>query len=64
MEMVRMITTSSLVYAGKSLAAGEEFDCEKTDVHVLTVTGRARVKEAESTYLTRNMTARRGRRAK
>jgi hypothetical protein len=64
-EMVRMITTSAHVYAGKQLTAGDEFDCEKPHVHVMTVLGRARVKEApvevKNTYRTRDMTARRSR---
>jgi hypothetical protein len=60
MEMVRMVTTSPHVYAGQQLAVGDEFDCEKPHVVVMTTLGRARLKEAAptaNTYRTRDMAA-------
>lgn len=59
MDMVRMVTTLPHVYAGKSLAVDDEFDCEKPHVHVMETLGRARKKEApaQQQYQTRDMTA-------
>lgn len=60
MDMVRMVTTSEHVYAGRALKAGDEFDCEKQHVILMTVRRCAHVKESTTeapTYQTRAMTA-------
>jgi hypothetical protein len=47
--MVKLIATSKLRhYAGRSLTAGQEFDADDKDVHVLTVTGSALEPETKS----------------
>lgn len=59
MPMVKMITQSDHVYAGRALRAGDEFDCEPQHVHVMETLGRARVAKGEvpNTYQTRDMSA-------
>jgi hypothetical protein len=65
MEMVRMITISGHVYAGRQLKNGDEFDCEAVHVSVMQILGRARRKDEaladEQKYRTRDMTTRRSR---
>lgn len=60
---VRMVALDRFIYAGKSLKADDEFDCEEDHVHVLTLIGHARVASKPKnglSYGTRAMTARRG----
>lgn len=57
--MVKMITQSEHVYAGRALRAGDAFDCEPQHVHLMTVLGRARTAPQEvPVYETRDMVAR------
>lgn len=57
MQMVRMVTTSGHVYAGRSLSEGDEFDCEPQHVNLMEILSRAKKKEAAQSYVTREMTA-------
>jgi hypothetical protein len=64
MEMVKMITISEHVYAGRQLKSGDEFDCESVHVHLMQTLGRARkaevpAQEVTQKYRTRDMTAKR-----
>lgn len=57
MEMIRMVSTSEHLYAGRRLYAGDEFDCEKQHVELMANLGRAKPVEKKQTYETRALTA-------
>lgn len=57
MEMVRMVSTSEHVYAGRRLYAGEEFDCEEQHVDLMAKLGRAKPVQRSQGYETRVLTA-------
>lgn len=62
-KYVRMVATDQLEYAGRSMVAGDEFDCEEQHVKVFETIKRARVADERKnglSYGTRAMTARRG----
>ena len=64
--MTRMIAMKPLVYAGRSITPGEEFDVEDGHVGVWLIAGRAKLKDqpaSDLTYSTRALTARRGKRS-
>lgn len=58
-KMIRMVSVAELphVYAGKVLEKGAEFDVEPQHVRLMTVLGRAVLKEEPNsqTYATRDM---------
>ncbi len=66
---MRMIATGLKVYGKQQLAEGDEFDAEEKDVHVLRIGQLAKPAPEQrdmdagepGEYLTRDMTARRGR---